>query len=64
MSKYRNNRPAMLRSNFEYSAECGYYHCAMCGYDCYPMEVETNEETGMKECPQCDSPKIRLIKYK
>lgn len=43
----------MNRPDFEYTCECGYWLCLDCGTPWYPMEVESNPETGDYECPEC-----------
>ena len=37
-----------MRPDFDYTCECGYYHCGDCGCDWYPMEINPNGY-----CPDC-----------
>ena len=50
-----------LRPAFDYSCECGYSVCSVCGYPCYPMELEPDSRgvTLCEECYQGD-----MIEYK
>jgi hypothetical protein len=41
-----------MRADFDWTAECGVFVCDSCGYPCYPMEVDYEEdERGC--CPEC-----------
>jgi len=41
-----------LRPDFDYSCECGFYVCDTCGYPCYPIELEPDDD-GYDPCPNC-----------
>ena len=44
---------ALVRPDFDWTCECGFWQCKECGIPLYPMEVEEHEEDKERGYPLC-----------
>ena len=52
-----------MRDDFEHGCECGTWLCLDCGWPCYPMEVDFDDERQTHECPACASVDVVFLDY-